>query len=193
MILSSEREKLLNAIIFFSNNTKHFHKLKLMKLLYYLDFWHFKETGRSVTGLTYKAWKKGPVPTKVYWEIDTKNNPDDIKESLFIEEEILDEVTGKKQLNIKPKKDFNEKIFTKREVEILKRIVEIFYDARGDLMTDASHLKNAPWDKTIKEKGENAEIDYMLALDDEENSLNEEIVKDKQALDKENKELLDHI
>jgi hypothetical protein len=33
----------------------------------------------------------------------------------------------------------------------------------------------------------------MLALDDEENSLNEEIVKDKQALDKENKELLDHI
>jgi hypothetical protein len=60
-------------------------------------------------------------------------------------------------------------------------------------MTDASHLKNAPWDKTIKEKGENAEIDYMLALDDEENSLNEEIVKDKQALDKENKELLDHI
>mgnify|MGYP005865338113 CR=1 FL=1 len=75
-------------------------------------------------------------------------------------------------------------------MEILKRVAEVFHDAPGDLMKDATHLKNAPWDKTVKEKGENAVIDYMLALDDEENSLTEEILKDKQTLDKENRELL---
>lgn len=193
MKLSREREKLLNAIIFFCNNTNHCYKLKLMKLLYYLDFWHFKETGRSVTGLSYKAWEKGPVPTKVYWEIEPKNNPDDLQEYLFVEEEILNEVTGSKRFNIKPKKDFNNKIFTKREIEILDRIAEIFRDARGETMKDATHLKNAPWDKTIKEKGQNAEIDYLLALDDETNSLNAEMVIANQALDKENRELLNSI
>lgn len=193
MKLSLEREKLINAIIYFINNTKYCHKLKLMKLLYYLDFWHFKETGRSVTGLAYKAWEKGPVPTKLYWEIEPKNNPEDLAEYLFIEEEVLDEITGKRQINIRAKKEFNEKIFTKREIEILKKVVEIFYDARGDLMKDATHLKNAPWDKTIKEKGMKSEIDYMLAIDDEENSLTENVVKDKQSLDKENRELLNSL
>ncbi len=193
MKLSREREKLFNAIIFFCNNTKHCYKLKLMKLLYYLDFWHFKETGRSVTGLTYKAWEKGPVPTNVYWEIDPKNNLDDLKEFLYVEEEVYDEVTGKKKFNIKAKKDFNEKIFTKREIEILKRIAEVFYDARGDLMKDATHLRNAPWDKTIKEKGKNAEIDYLLALDDESNSLTPDIVRDKILFDKQNREVLDSL
>jgi uncharacterized phage-associated protein len=193
MKLSREREKLLNAIIFFCNNTKHCYKLKLMKLLYYFDFWHFKETGRSVTGLTYKAWEKGPVPPNIYWEITPKNNPNDMKEYLFIEEEVYDEVNGKKKFNIKPKKDFNEKIFTKREIELLKKAAEIFYEATAEQMKDSTHLKNAPWDKTIKTKGESETIDYMLALDDEENSLTEEIVKDKQDFDKKNKELLDYI
>ncbi len=193
MKLSREREKLLNAIVFFSKNTKHCHKLKLMKLLYYFDFWHFKETGRPVTDQIYKAWKMGPVPQPIYHELNPDKAPNDLNEFLLIEEEILDDVTGKKKLIIKSKKVFNEKIFTKREMELLKRISEIFYNARGDLMTDASHLKNAPWDKTVKEKGENEIIDFMLALDDDYNSLTEEIVKDRLAFDKENKELLKHI
>lgn len=193
MTLSREREKLLNAIIFFCNNTQYCYKLKLMKLLYYLDFWHFKETGKSVTGQSYKAWEKGPVPTKVYWEIEPRNNPDDLKEFLFVEEDIYDEINNKKKLVIKAKKEFNDKIFTKREIEILQRIAEIFAEAHGETMKDATHLKNAPWDKTIKQKGKNAEIDYLLALDDEKNSLTPEIVRDKNSFDKQNKELLDSL
>lgn len=193
MSLTREREKLLNAIIFFCNNTQKCYKLKLMKLLYYLDFWHFKETGRSVTGLKYNAWEKGPVPVKVYHEIAPEKNPDDLKEYLFVEEEILNEITGSKKFVIKPKKEFNPKIFSKREIAILKKVAEIFKDAPGDLMKDATHLKNAPWDKTIKDKGQNAEIDYMLSLDDETNSLTEEMVLDGKRLDEQNRELLNSI
>lgn len=193
MKLGREKEKLLNAIIYFCQNTKHCYKLKLMKLLYYLDFWHFKETGRSVTGNTYFAWDKGPVPPKVYKELSPNNISNDIEEYLFIEEEIYDEITDKKRIIIKPKKEFNEKIFTKRELELIKKISEIFQDAMAKDMTDATHLRNAPWDKTIKTKGINGEIDYMLALDDEDNSLTPQIVKDKIELDNENRELLDNL
>ena len=99
MKLSPEREKLINAIIFFCTNTERCYKLKLMKLLYYLDFWHFKETGRPVTNQIYKAWKMGPVPQQIYKELSPEKLPTDIGEFLFVEEEILNEVSGIKRLN----------------------------------------------------------------------------------------------
>lgn len=193
MKLSLEREKLINAIIFFCNNTQRCYRLKLMKLLYYLDFWHFKETGRSVTNQEYFAWEMSPVPQPLYRELTSKKLPDYIQEFLFVEEEILDEIKDIKRMKITPKKDFNAKVFTKRELEILNKVTEIFYDAPGDMMKNATHLKNAPWDKTINEKGKNAVIDYMLALDDESGSLSYDEVNDKILFDKENRELLDKI
>src|SRR3989344_7847794 len=62
MLITHEREKLLNAIIYFAAHTLHCGKTKLFKLLCLLDFEHFRLTGRSVTGLKYYAWEKGPVP-----------------------------------------------------------------------------------------------------------------------------------
>jgi hypothetical protein len=52
MIITNQREKLVNAIIYFCHNTKYCGKTKLMKLLYFLDFIHFKQTAKSVMVLT---------------------------------------------------------------------------------------------------------------------------------------------
>lgn len=46
-------------------------------------------------------------------------------------------------------------------------------------MTEASHLPNHPWDKTIKGKGEKKRIDYLLAIDNTEKSLNIEEAKER--------------
>ena len=59
MLIDHHREKLINAIIFFLQNTKYCGKTKLFKLLYLLDFMHFRATGRSVTGMKYYAWGHG--------------------------------------------------------------------------------------------------------------------------------------
>jgi len=63
MIITHQRDKLINAIIYLSSNTNYCGKTKLMKLLYFRDFKHFRQTGKSVTGLDYYAWEMGPVPT----------------------------------------------------------------------------------------------------------------------------------
>ena len=68
MLINSERQKLIHAIIYFASNTRACSKIKMFKLLYFLDFEHFKTTGRSVTGLKYSAWKFGPVPTSLVSE-----------------------------------------------------------------------------------------------------------------------------
>jgi uncharacterized phage-associated protein len=60
MEIDRQREKL--AAAFFAANTKYCGVTKLCKLLYFLDFIHYRQTGRTVTGLEYRAWPKGPVP-----------------------------------------------------------------------------------------------------------------------------------
>ena len=55
----------------------------------------------------------------------------------------------------------------------LKReeIAFIFCDAKAEHMVEASHLKNEPWDRTLKEKGVFKKIDYILALDSDLTSI----------------------
>src|SRR5208337_325611 len=74
IFIEYKREKLINAIIFFVKNTKNCGKTKIFKLLYYLDFIHFKQTAKSVTGLTYNAFQWGPVPEALFNELE---NPED--------------------------------------------------------------------------------------------------------------------
>ena len=54
-------------------------------------------------------------------------------------------------------------------------------------MVEASHLPNHPWDKTIKEKGLKKRIDYLLAIDDTEKSLN---IEEAKARTKEREEII---
>lgn len=189
MTTNKHREKLINAIIYFVENTNFCHKLKLMKLLYYFDFWHFKEVGRPATGLMYKAWKMGPVPPTIYHQIEPANNPEDFRESLYIENEEFKNGTGH-CLKIHPLKTFNKKIFSKREIKLLEKVAFIFKDAKANDMTDSTHLRNSPWYKTKKEKGENEWIDYLLALDDEENSLAKTDIDDRRHIEEEFFEIL---
>src|SRR6266487_2009842 len=91
MFVSHDREKLLNAIVYFLRSTNHCHTLKLFKLLNFADFEHFRQKGRTITRLEYRALPKGPVPTTLLEEIKRGGN-EDLKAavSLF---EVKDEIT----------------------------------------------------------------------------------------------------
>ena len=164
MVITNHRKKLINAIIYFAKKTKYCGKTKLLKLLYFLDFCHFKQTGKSVTGLDYYAWEKGPVPRELFYEL----SPDKMKEDL---EAAVSIVQYEKFQKIVPKKKFKRQHFTNRENNLLEIITEIFKEARANEMVEATHLKNEPWDKTLHEKGEGEKIDYLLSIDDDKDSL----------------------
>jgi len=158
MIVTYHREKLINAIIYFAIHTKYCGKTKLLKLLYFLDFTHFKQTGRSVTGLDYFAWEMGPVPRDLFEELTGKMKPD-------MSASIHDLPAGEGFQQVRPKKKFDNRYFSKKEIKLLENLAFIFQDAKADTMVESSHLKNEPWDRTLKEKGEFKKIDYMLAID----------------------------
>src|SRR4030067_464284 len=161
ILINHNREKLLNALVYFSRNTRSCGKTKLFKLLYFLDFIHFRETGKSVTGLNYYAWDKGPVPQDLFHEL---KEPDiDLKNTIALLKQSEDE--DDKLCRVIARKPFDPKYFSKKEMKLMERLSFIFKDALAKNMVEITHLTGAPWDKTIKEKGAGKRIDYSLAVD----------------------------
>jgi len=154
-----------------------------MKLLYYTDFMHYRETGKSVTGLTYYAWKFGPYPVELAKKID---NCDPELNKYFKIEKSKSQKSGRDIIKFKSVKKFNSRFFSKRELRIIKNVAYIFKEAPADQMVESTHLKNHPWDRTIREKGEKQAIDYSLAFDDNTKNKEDilENIKDREQIEK---------
>ncbi|OAD23239.1 XRE family [Candidatus Thiomargarita nelsonii] len=164
MIITHRREKLIQAIIFFSKETKWCGKTKLFKLLYLLDFEHFKQTGRSVTGMDYYAWEMGPVPVALAEEWE--NFKPDLKNQVNIKYEVLDYETYIRQTLV-AKVDFDDTFFTRRERRLMSEIADRYRDHYASDMVDVTHAENGAWEKAWDNgKGYNQRIDYLLAVGD---------------------------
>ena len=162
MLANYERQKLINSIIFFSSKTRHCGITKLFKLLYFLDFEHFKQTGRSVTGLDYYAWKMGPVPTVLYNEIPATPEPDLAEKVSF---KAIKSKNRNQFVKIEPKSDFEESFFSKRELEIMESLAKEYKLALAEDIIEATHLENLPWHRVYKEeKGKQELIPYEYAF-----------------------------
>jgi len=167
MVIEHTEEKLYNSIIYFLKNIRNCDKTKLFKLLYYSDFFHFRETGKSITGEDYYSFPKGPYPCKL---AEFFHKPSETFSSYI---DYIDDNT------IIPKKDFDETFFTRRELRILEEINNKFKDTETKDIVEMTHLPNEPWDKTKKTKGEKELIDYMLAVDNTSNSLSREEIEER--------------
>jgi uncharacterized phage-associated protein len=162
MLISRNREKLINAVVYFASNTQHCGKVKLFKLLYLLDFEHFRETGRSVTGLEYRAWKMGPVPLDLMQEWD-QLEPDMANAVDILPEKVIDYIRER----VVPKIGFDESPFTRRELRLMHDIGARFRDELTKPLIGFTHEDRGPWDKIWDSgRGNNERIPYALALAD---------------------------
>jgi uncharacterized phage-associated protein len=162
MLISRERDKLINAMNFFLRNTRVCGKVKLFKLLYFLDFEHFKQTGRSVTGLDYYAWPMGPVPVDLYGEMDAPEQ--DLAESFRFEERPIR--NGEQtMLVMTPQQPFSGDHFSRREMRIMRELAEQYENTLADDIVEATHLESLPWHKVYVEEGRKQDlIPYSLAV-----------------------------
>lgn len=149
------QKKYKNAVLFFAKKIQNgtLGKLKMMKLLYFLDFDFFEKNGRSITGDEYLRFENGPVP--------------------HMGEKILKEMNGKEikitkrkvgegyndQQHIEALTDFDVNVFEKEELLMLEEIASKWEKFTGTEMKNASHGE-APWIATKP----NDVIDYNLAL-----------------------------
>lgn len=161
------RKKLLNAVLFFASNTKRVNLGKLSKLLYFLDFIHFNQTGYPSIGLKYYTFEKGPVPRDFWLEIRDADVPEDFKGKIVLIRRTDDFAPNYKEVEIRALEKPDLSVFTPREIEILDNLAFVYKEATASDMSEVTHLPKQPWDITRKEKGKNQPIDYLGSIGEE--------------------------
>jgi uncharacterized phage-associated protein len=156
------RNRLINAVIYFAANTQHCGKIKLFKLLYLLDFEHFRQTGKSVTGYDYQAWKFGPVPVDLMEEWEDLG-ADLSKVVQIVPEKVIDYM--RQTVQVKPGVQFDDEEFSPRQLAIMQNLVAQYHDTYSPTMIDVTHAQNGAWD-TVWRGGAGAHqpIPYELAI-----------------------------
>jgi len=118
------RKKLLNAVLFFAANTNRVNLGKLLKLLYFLDFMHFKQTGYPSIGLEYHAFEWGPVPRDFWVEIKYANVPEDFKGKIGLIPKTDDFAPSYREVEVHAIEKPDLSVFTPREIKILEHLAE---------------------------------------------------------------------
>ena len=151
--LNMNKEKYENAILYFLEtvNNVHLGKVKLMKLLYYLDFDHFEKYGAPVTSDTYRNKPAGPIP----------DNADTILQEMR-EKGLIEIRTEQKIDYIKyryiPKVPYNPGVLLSSELEMLGEVAQKWQHHSRAEIVEASHGE-APWIATRTDES----IPYALA------------------------------
>jgi putative zinc finger/helix-turn-helix YgiT family protein len=132
-----DMDKVNNMILYFAEKVKPF-KTKMNKLLFYADFFHFKKTCFSISGLTYQALPKGPVPKNYDWIFDKTIEKKIVTMHLhdfgeYMGEQIL--VTGETA--------FNEELFTASELGAMEAVAKYFKRTTINEIVNKSHEENA--------------------------------------------------
>lgn len=156
------RQRLINAIVFFAQNTRYCGKIKLFKLLYLLDFEHFRQTGRSVTGYDYEAWKFGPVPSSLMEEWEELEP--DLAHAVRIEpEKVID--YARETVKVNPGVAFDDSEFTPRQLDLMRTLADKYRDIYSGRLIDVTHEQNGAWDKVwANGEGSHHRIPYHMAI-----------------------------
>lgn len=151
--------KIANLVTYFIQHSKpDFNdKLKLNKQLFFADFTHYKNHGASITGLSYRAIKYGPVPANydnIYAYLENEQ---------LISSQFLKQSNGGAREVFISESDFEKKLFSEEEKETLATITEKFANMPTWDIVELSHLEKA-W----KELEANRELigyqDYAFEL-----------------------------
>ena len=143
--------KLENVILFFINRFDGVFYTMMNKLLFYADFYSYKTRGIGLTGLSYVAIQRGPVPVR--WD-RIYSFFDDIRP------EIVHFGNGVEGTKLKADVDFNKALFSEEESGILEKVYERFAEVNASQISETSHDEEA-WQQFV---GKKEPVDYSMAF-----------------------------
>ncbi|MDP3431888.1 MAG: DUF4065 domain-containing protein [Bacteroidota bacterium] len=130
------------------------YKTAMNKLLFYADFLHFKNSGRSITGLKYVAIDYGPVPDHYgsLYEMLTEEN------TVSINGIITD--FGFTERFYPGKKVTNHTVFDESEMKDIRKIISYLGSKSTKEIVEQSHAEES-W---MENQSEKSRISYLSAF-----------------------------
>lgn len=144
--------KLFQAVIFFCAGGVL--KTKLCKLLFYVDFKHYKYYASSITGVRYVHLKFGPVPDRYGYYFATLENEE---KAISVDEVTFGDYVGEV---FYADKDPDLSVFSNSEIKTLIEVKEYFDHFGAGEIKDFSHKE-----KGYKETYDGQTISYAYAED----------------------------
>ncbi|MEO7129585.1 MAG: Panacea domain-containing protein [Rhodoferax sp.] len=127
---------------------------------------HFRQTGKSVTGVEYQAWKFGPAPIELMEEWDQMDV--DLARVVHIAPEKIIGYT-RETVRVNEGIEFDDDDFTPRQILIMKNLAEKYRDTYSPTIIDVTHEQNGAWDKVWHGgKGARQEIPYEYSISNDE-------------------------
>ncbi|WP_367754076.1 type II toxin-antitoxin system antitoxin SocA domain-containing protein [Flavobacterium sp. WC2430] len=151
-----DMEKMSNMILFFAEKLNPTETM-MNKLLFYSDFYNYKNTAYSISGANYMAHNYGPVPVRFGGIFDYAVN----KDYIFMKVEDYGNGYWGKCFYKSSQKDFNSELFNSEEIESLNVIVNTFRGCNATQIMGKSHEEKA-WLENEKSK---SLIDYNYAFE----------------------------
>ena len=151
-----DKKKYKSIILYFASkiNNGTLGKVKLMKLLYYLDFDYFEKYRKSVTGDEYIRMPLGPVPSHGEEILNEMKKGGEVKiKRVEMPQGMSDQnlISAVKPLDLSP--------LSKEEIFMLGETCDKWEKFSGNEMKNASH-GDPPWIGTKP----NSIIDYNLVF-----------------------------
>ena len=131
--VSLDIDKTEVIISYFGDAVTNLYKVKLMKMLWYADAENFKQTGRAMTGLVYRHEKLGALPVGHYSLMNLEN--------LNVHEE--EGSNYESMLHIYPTPNIEYTILSKKEKNILDKVIKKFKNCKAKEIIDYMHEEKA--------------------------------------------------
>jgi uncharacterized phage-associated protein len=151
-------DRLANAVLFLLRGCPDAGLTKLLKLLYFSDYHHYREHLSTITGATYVARERGPVLENYQEALD------ELERRGFIATRKVP-VLGHPDT---PKVEYlrlgesDPQAFSKEELETLKEALARYGNKTGAELSDMSHEELAPWKLVWNPDAPGAKIPYAL-------------------------------
>jgi len=153
-------EKALQVVVYFAKQLEPW-LTSLNKLLFYADFGHYKRTGQSITGLSYRAINYGVVPrnySKLFAEA-VERDLVEVKYKEFVNANT--ETYFGQQYSPSDKSTFDESIFDESELKTLNRVSTLFAGQNANNIVNANHKEKA-W---LENFGKRQLVSYQYSFD----------------------------
>lgn len=135
-----------------SEGDERFGATKLNKLLFYADFLHYVQFGRSITGQEYQRLDQGPAPRHL---LPVQRGLVETEAAIVVERQFH----GKRQRKTIVRRDPNLDLFTATEIAVVNEVLRHCRDMNGSQLSELSH-RFPGW--LLAESGET--IPYSVAL-----------------------------
>lgn len=153
-------EKLTFMVIYFLDKLDFLFKVKLNKLLFYSDFLHFQQSGKSISGIPYIAIKMGPVPEK-YAHLYASM----VDEEYLDVQELPSQEFDQTLERMIPIQKFQPALFTQAEIDTLEWVYQKLGFKSREQLVELSHEEKC-WQELHPTKGKISYQKYAFEISD---------------------------